>query len=125
LPYNSTIGDLKEEDCKPKPRVRVTKEVARLDISAIFQIFHYILPFFKSLEFKSRKHVDFIYWEVAVRLRALGYLNNPQGGTGRNQGLCVNIYENGKLIEGSPFASCAKAALALGNVNLSSTVSRK
>ena len=80
MPYKPSIGP--KEDlvcCQSKPRVRVTKEVARLDVSAIFQIFHYILPFFKSLEFKSRKRVDFIYWEVAVKLRALGYLNNSQG----------------------------------------------
>ena len=80
LPYNPIIGSSSRAlayGFRPKPRVRVTKEVARLDISSILQIFHYILPFFKSLEFKSRKRVDFIYWEIAVKLRALGYLNNP------------------------------------------------
>lgn len=46
-------------------------------------------------------------------------------GTNRNQGLCVNVYDNGKLVEGSPFASYAKAALALGNVNISSIISKK
>lgn len=31
-----------------------------------------------------------------------------------------NVYDNNKLIEGSPFSSYTKAALALGNVNISS-----
>ena len=62
LPYNPIIGPKEDVvDSKPKPRVRVTKEVAILNISAIFQIYNYILPFFKSLEFKSRKAVDFTY----------------------------------------------------------------
>ena len=40
-------------------------------------------------------------------------------------GYGVNVYENGKLIKGSPFSSYTKAALALGSVNISSVISKK
>lgn len=42
-----------------------------------------------------------------------------------NSGFGVNIYDNGKLLEGSPFSSYTQAALALGNVNVSSVMSRR
>lgn len=41
------------------------------------------------------------------------------------KGRSVNVYDNGKLLEGSPFPSYTKAALALGNVNISSAISKK
>ena len=172
-------------DSKPKPSVRVSEKVASLAVSNILQIFNYILPFLKSLVFKSRKGEDFIYWEVAVNLRALGYITNPQGlqylvnissyinnkryssnlnrgkvpnmdeiknllnttppvydlttglshkhlsdaiknAKGGNKGFGVNVYDKGKLVEGSPFPSYLQAALVvLGNKNHSSTISKK
>lgn len=41
------------------------------------------------------------------------------------KGRSVNVYDNGKLVEGSPFISFSKAALALGNINISSAISKK
>ena len=35
------------------------------------------------------------------------------------------MYDNGKLVEGSPFSSYTQAALALGNINISSVISKK
>lgn len=40
-----------------------------------------------------------------------------------HSGFGVNVYDNGKLLEGSPFSSYTQAALALGNV--SSAISKK
>jgi hypothetical protein len=40
-------------------------------------------------------------------------------------GFGVNVYDNGKLVEGSPFSSYTQAALALGNINISSIISKK
>jgi hypothetical protein len=37
----------------------------------------------------------------------------------------VNVYDNGELVEGSPFSSYTQAALALGNINISSVISKK
>lgn len=37
----------------------------------------------------------------------------------------VNVYDNGKLVQGSPFSSYTQAALALGNINVSSVISKK
>ena len=35
------------------------------------------------------------------------------------------MYYNGKLVKGSPFSSYTQAALALGNINISSVISKK
>lgn len=144
--------------------------MSSLSITNILQLYSYILPFFKSLTFKSRKAIDFQYWEVAVKLKALGYTTKLEGkqcfieinkyinkrystnlGVTKapsldeickifdcppvynlasglsykaysdiakvtkksNIGYSVNVYDNGKLIKGSPFFSYTKAALAL------------
>ena len=42
-----------------------------------------------------------------------------------NSGFGVNVYDNGRLLEGSPFSSYTQAALALSNVNVSSVISNK
>lgn len=133
--------------------------------------------------FKSRKAVDFKYWEVAVKLRALGYttksegriclieiskcMNNKRYSTNLeagktlsldvickildsppifdlasglsykaysdiakvskkgNVGFGVNVYDMDKLVKGSPFCSYTQAALAMGNINISSIISKK
>ena len=143
------------------------------------------------LEFKSRLHlasgwaqpsarksIDFKYWEVAVKLKSLGYttlkvkklLVEAKGLNKRYitspdvveapkdinkifdllpvydlslglsykvysdiikvtkwgfAGYGVNIYENGQLVKSYPFPYYTKAALALGNVNISSAISKK
>ena len=62
LPYNPSIGCREDMvDSKPKPVIRISEKVGSLAVFNILQIFNYILPFFKSLEFKSRKSEDFIY----------------------------------------------------------------
>lgn len=42
-----------------------------------------------------------------------------------HSGFGVNVYDNGKLVVGSPFSSYTQAALALGNINVSSVISKK
>jgi len=42
-----------------------------------------------------------------------------------NLGYGVNVYDNGVLVKGSPFSSYTQAALALGNINISSAISKK
>lgn len=44
---------------------------------------------------------------------------------GGNRGYGVNVYDGGELLKGSPFPSYTKAALALGNINISSIISKK
>lgn len=44
---------------------------------------------------------------------------------GGYKGFGVNVYDQGKLIKGSPFSSYTQAALALGNINISSIISKK
>lgn len=64
LPYNPTIGPSSDvSNSKPNPliEVRNNTEMAYLRVRNILQLYNYILPFFKSLEFKSRKIVDFQY----------------------------------------------------------------
>lgn len=184
LPYNPAIGpELDVLNTKPRPRVeaRHNNMMAYLTVNNILQLYNYILPFFKSLEFKSRKAVDFQLWEAAVKLRALGYTTLPEGkeyfiaiskyinkrystnlevaktpemveilklfnrppvynlASGLSYraysdinrkakgltGYSVNVYDNGKLVEGSPFPSYTQAALALGNIKISSAISKK
>lgn len=167
LPYNPFIGPKTDVlNTKPGPGVYVGHDSSSLNVSNILQLYNYILPFFKSLEFKSRKVVDFEYWEVAVKLKSLGYTTLPQGkkllveiskyinkrystrldvaevpkdinqifnlppvydlasglsykaysdiikiNKGGHSGYGVNVYDKGKLVEGSPFSSYTSALL--------------
>jgi hypothetical protein len=63
LPYNPSIGPRKDMvDSQPKASITSLRDSAtKLRLENTFQIFNYILPFFKSVEFKSRKAVDFNY----------------------------------------------------------------
>lgn len=84
LPFNPSVGPKTDVlGTKPKPGVYLTStnssSMSSLYVSNILQLFNYILPFFKSLEFKSRKSVDFVLWEAALNLKALGYVTLPQG----------------------------------------------
>ena len=187
LPYNPKIGP-KTDKLITKPTAGVHEPdldtgMASLSVSNILQLYNYVLPFFKSLEFKSRKAVDFKYWEVAVKLKALGYTTKPEGKkclieiskcmnnkrystnleAGKtlsldvickifysppifdlasglsykaysdiakvskkgNLGFGVNVYDMDKLVKGSPFSSYTQAALAMGNINISSVISKK
>lgn len=40
-------------------------------------------------------------------------------------GFGVNVYDMDKLVKGSPFSSYTQAALAMGNINISSVISKK
>jgi hypothetical protein len=44
---------------------------------------------------------------------------------GGPRGYGVNVYDGGELLKGSPFPSYTKAALAMGNINISSVISKK
>lgn len=61
-------------DTKPIPAIynvtgkAVNTEVVNLTVGNILQVYNYILPFLKSLEFKTRKSVDFLLWESAVKI---------------------------------------------------------
>ena len=62
LPYNPAIGPASDVlNTKPRATVHIspTNNLASLSVSNILQLYNYIFPFFKSLEFKSRKAVDF------------------------------------------------------------------
>nr|QBM09631.1 hypothetical protein [Dactylella sp.] len=187
LTINSNLNTVEALN-KPTPGIynssgkSKSSNVLSLQISNTLQIFYHIMPFFKALEFKSRKKLDFKYWEAAVNLKALGYTTLPLGrkyfiaiseyinnkrystsltknkapdmenienllktppifdltsglsfkditnlarsNKGGTKGFGVNVYEKGILLEGSPFSSYTKAALALGNVNISSVISK-
>lgn len=189
LPFSPKIGPATDVlNSKPRPVIYDARNypqassMSSISVCNILQLYNYILPFFKSLEFKSRKSVDFRYWEAAVNLKALGYATLPQGREylieiskyinkryssnlemakapnmeeiakllktppifdltsglayknfsdlaktekGGHIGYGVNVYDGGELLKGSPFPSYTKAALALGNINISSVISKK
>lgn len=189
LPFNPNIGPSTDVlNSKPRPIIYDARNnpqassMSSINVSNILQLYNYILPFFKSLEFKSRKAVDFCYWEAAVNLKALGYASLPLGREylieiskyinkryssnlemakapnmeeiekllktppifdltsglayknlsdsaktekGGHRGYGVNVYDGGELLKGSPFPSYTKAALAMGNINISSVISKK
>ena len=41
--------------------------------------FYYILPFFESMIFFSRKNIDYLYWVIMVIIHKLGYYYLPSG----------------------------------------------
>lgn len=81
LPYCPEIGT-KLDKLNTKPTHGVSRDsptTCILSVSNILQLYNYILPFFKTLTFKTRKRVDFQLWELAVKLKALGHTTNPEG----------------------------------------------
>lgn len=185
LHYNPEIG-AKYDKLNTKPTATIYTDpktrMASLSVANVLQLYNYILPFFKTLEFKSRKAIDFQYWAIAVKLKALGYTTKVEGKLclieisqyinkrystnlnvkkepgsaiidnvlasppvfdlasglpfkyysdlvkktkGGNEGYAVNVYDNEKLLEGSPFSSYTQAAIAMGNINISSAISKK
>ena len=184
IPYNPEIGP-KEDKLNTKPVASISNSglnTSILSVTNILQLYNYVLPFFKSLTFRSRKEVDFKLWILAVKLKALGYTTKPEGKTcyveinkyinkryttnivlnqvpnikiiyellnsppvfdlssglsykalsdivkvnnKGNTGYGVNVYDNGVLVQGSPFSSYTQAAIALGNINISSAISKK
>ena len=184
LPYCPEIGPkIDILNTRPTPGIyQDSPNSCNLSIANILQIYNYILPFFKSLRFISKKGIDFELWELAVKLKTLGHTTNSEGkkcfieitkyinkryttnaqvaeapsikkineilnkppvfdissglsykalsdlvkiSKKGNSGFGVNVYDNGKLLEGSPFSSYTQAALAMGNINVSSVISKK
>lgn len=65
---------------RPAPGVyQDSPNTCNLSVANTLQIYNYILPFFKSLRFITRKGVDFQLWELAVKLKTLGYTTNSEG----------------------------------------------
>jgi len=65
LPYKPEIGaNFDKLNTKPTPGVHdpnLDTGMSSLSVTNILQLYNYILPFFKSLTFKSRKATDFQY----------------------------------------------------------------
>jgi hypothetical protein len=70
-----------------KPHCSIRKSVNKLNsedaysltISATDVLFQYILPFFISLNFNSRKGLDFYNWCLSLYLIVCGYYMLPKG----------------------------------------------
>lgn len=184
IPFNPELGP-KEDNLNTRPVAGISNSgfnTSILSVTNILQLYNYVLPFFKSLTFRSRKAVDFQLWELAVKLKALGYTTKPEGkkcyveinkyinkryttstqlkeapnlkniyellnsspvydlssglsykalsdivkvSNKGNSGYGVNVYDNDVLVKGSPFSSYTQAAIALGNINISSAISKK
>lgn len=56
--------------------------VISLMVTDIDSMYDILLPFFDSLDFKSRKYIDYKMWSVALKTHKLGhfYLPEPPGG---------------------------------------------
>ncbi len=53
--------------------------VYSLVISTVDIQFYYLLPFFESMSFLSRKNLDYIYWVFMVIIHKFGYYYLPEG----------------------------------------------
>lgn len=42
-------------------------------VNDIDKLYYLLLPYFESLEFKTRKYTDFKFWAIALRIHKLGY----------------------------------------------------
>lgn len=110
LPYKPEIGPVSDTlDTKPIPAIynvtgkAVNTEVVNLTVGNILQVYNYILPFLKSLEFKTRKSVDFLFgylggegpdrdrWQYLVDIS--NYINTKRYSTHQN-----NLAENNNKI---------------------------
>ena len=65
LPYKPQIGpNFDKLNTKPTPGIHdpdLDTGMSSLSVTNILQLYNYILPFFKSLTFRSRKATDFKY----------------------------------------------------------------
>ena len=64
-------------------------------------------------------------YDLSLGLSYKAFSDNNKVSKKGNLGFGVNVYDYGKLVEGSPFASYTQAALSLGNINISSAISKK
>ena len=61
LPYRPEIGPVLDKlNTNPTPGVsRESTDLSNLSVTNALQLYNYLLPFFKSLKFRTRKEVDF------------------------------------------------------------------
>lgn len=73
----------KKENLKKEINFNLTinkrTKVYSLTISDIETLYSYILPFFESLSFQSRKGLDFSYWVLGLKLHKFGYFYLSEG----------------------------------------------
>jgi hypothetical protein len=50
-----------------------------LSISKADFIFYYLLPFFESYPFLTRKGLDFKFWSIFTKLKKVGFHNTEEG----------------------------------------------
>jgi len=79
---------------------------------------------------KAPKDINKIFdlppvYDLAAGLSYKAYSDIIKVSKGGQSGYGVNVYDEGKLVEGSPFSSYTQAALALGNINISSVITKK
>ena len=61
LPYRPEIGPVMDKlNTNPTPGVsQQSSGLSNLSVANVLQLYNYVLPFFKSLKFRTRKEVDF------------------------------------------------------------------
>lgn len=64
---------------KPNLVVNKTTGVISLMVTDIDSLYDYLLPFFNSLNFESRKYVDYKLWSIALKMHKLGHFYLPEG----------------------------------------------
>jgi len=50
-----------------------------MTVIGIDPLYKFIVPFFQSMPFLTRKSIDFYYWAISVKMHKLGYYYLPDG----------------------------------------------
>jgi hypothetical protein len=64
---------------KPSLILNKTTRVISLMVTNIDSLYDYLLSFFNSLNFESRKYIDYKLWSVTLKMHKLGYFYLPEG----------------------------------------------
>ena len=74
-----SLIDSKNKEWEFKYNLNKLTGVYSMTLEKVEDNFYYLIPFFESLTFLSRKSVDYEWWVISVILHKLGYFYLPEG----------------------------------------------
>ena len=75
----SLINSRKDKELEFKYSLNKLTGVYSMTLGKVHDNFYYVVPFFESLTFLSRKTVDYEWWVISVFIHTLGYYYLPEG----------------------------------------------
>lgn len=74
-----SLIDSKNKELKFQYTLNKLTDVYSMTLVKVDYNFYYVIPFFETLNFFSRKSVDYEWWVISVFIHKLGYIYLPEG----------------------------------------------